>query len=105
MTLIKSWAWTVPCLLIACMACSPSSEVGNYKIALVPSRTGQHGIFVMNSDTTGGKLLTPDPTAQVRVSSWSPDGKIIAYFADRREDSLILNKYRIPLHSLLYLVN
>ena len=72
---------------------------------MVPSRSGQHGIFVMNSDTTGGKLLTPDPSAQLRASSWSPDGKKIAFFAQRREDSDILSKYRTPLHYPLYVMD
>ncbi len=105
MTLIKSWAWIVPCLLVACIACSPSSEVGDYKIALVPARSGQHGIFVMNSDTTGGKLLTPDTSAQLRVSSWSPDAKKIAFFAARPNDSDILAKFRTPFHYPLYLMD
>ena len=67
-------------LLMASMACSTASrKTGDYKIALTPARRGQHGIFVMNSDTTGGKLLTPDPGAQLRGASWSPDGKKIAF--------------------------
>lgn len=95
-----------PCLLIAWMACSsPPRKIGDYKIALVPARSGQHGIFVMNSDTTGGKLLTPEVSAQIRTSSWSPDGKRIAFFAAPPEDLAILTKYRIPFHYLLYEMN
>jgi TolB protein len=56
----------------------------------------------MKADTTGGKLLTADATAQLRVSSWSPDGKKIAFFSARSEDSEILKKYNIPLHLPLY---
>jgi TolB protein len=72
---------------------------------LVPARAGQHGIFVINSDTTGGKLLTSDATVQLRASSWSPDGKKIAFFAIRREDSGMLEKFRIPLHLPLYVMD
>jgi Tol biopolymer transport system component len=68
----------------------------------VPSRIGQQGIFVMNSDTTGGKLLTPDASAELRATSWSPDGEKIAFFASRRQDSEILSKYRMPFHHVLY---
>lgn len=59
----------------------------------------------MNSDTTGGKLLTPEATAQLRVSSWSPDGNTIAFLAYRFEDTSLREKYHIPLHSFLYSIN
>ncbi len=59
----------------------------------------------MNSDTTGGKLLTPDTSAQLRASSWSPDGKKIAFFAARPSDSGILAKFRTPFHYPLYLMD
>jgi Tol biopolymer transport system component len=95
-----------PCIALAValtfLSCSTASKSGNYKIALVPARTGQHGIFVINSDATGGKLLTSDTTAQLRASSWSPNGKKIAFFSIRRNDSDILEKYKIPLHLPLY---
>lgn len=96
----------LPCLAVFLIACSPASrKAGEYKIALVPSRAGQHGIFIMNSDTTGGKLLNPDATAQLRTSSWSPDGERIAFFADLPEDSGMLQKYRMPNHFPLHLMN
>jgi TolB protein len=102
----KLYLRIAPCLMIAWAACSPpSGRMGNYRIALVPARSGQHGIFVMNSDTTGGKLLTPDPSAQLRASSWSPDGKRIAFFCARRADSDILTKYRTPFHYPLYVMD
>src|SRR5512141_2154103 len=91
------------CLAIFLAACSPAArESGGYKIALVPDLAGQHGIFAINADQTGGRLLTPDPTAQLRPTSWSPDGKMIAFFASRDEDSPMRLKYRIPLHFPLY---
>jgi Tol biopolymer transport system component len=104
--MVKTFACGTLSLLMLLAACFPASHKSReYKIALVPSRAGQHGIFVMNSDTTGGKLLTPDPAAQVRASSWSPDRKTIAFFGARREDSDILNKYRMPQHFLIYLMD
>ncbi|MBN1566455.1 MAG: PD40 domain-containing protein [Acidobacteria bacterium] len=94
---------SIPILLIAVTACSTGSQsTGDFKIALTPARQGQNGIFLMNSDTTGGKLLTPDPGAQLRLTSWSPDGKSIAFFTTRSKDSAILNAYRMPFHFLLY---
>jgi Tol biopolymer transport system component len=98
--------YVVSCLAIIIAACSPASRKSDqYRIAFVPEATGQHGIFVVNSDRTGGKLLTPDETAQLRFASWSPDGKKIAFFASRNEDAPIRLKYRLPLHYPLYLMN
>jgi Tol biopolymer transport system component len=92
-------------LLVAQFSCSPGAQrSGNFRIAIVPSRSGQHGIFVMNSDSSGGKLLTPDSNAQLRPSSWSPDGKKIVFFSYRREDAEIMNKFRIPSHFPIYIM-
>jgi len=93
-------------LAIALAACSPGArQSGEYKIALVADTSGQHGIFVINSDKTGGKLLLPDDTAQLRPTSWSPDGKRIAFFAARPEDMTIRRKYRMPFHFPLYVMD
>jgi Tol biopolymer transport system component len=94
------------CLFVATIACSTATQnAGDYKIALTPARRGQNGIFVMNADTTGGRLLTPDPGAQLRLPSWSPDGKKIAFFTTRSKDAEILAAYRMPFHYLLYVMN
>lgn len=101
--LIRLCTSIAPIFLVFWTSCSsPSDSIGNYKIALVPSRSGQQGIFVMNSDTTGGKLLTPDASAQLLISSWSPDGGRIAFFTSRPEDSDIMSAYRMPRHYPLY---
>jgi Tol biopolymer transport system component len=97
------------CLAIAAIvlvhsACSTSSTPAGYRIAVVPSRTGQHGIFVMNSDTTGGKLLTADAMAQLRPNSWCPDGSRIAFFSTRKEDSGMMQRYPLPQHFPLYVM-
>ena len=95
--------YIAPALLVFWIACSThTSDRGDYKIALVPSRSGQQGIFVMNSDTTGGKLLTTDANAQLLPSSWSPDGGKIAFFAVRSEDADMISAYRMPQHFPLY---
>ncbi len=99
-----AWSRILPCLLLAAVACSPSVRQARFKIALVPARAGQHGIFVMNSDGTGGKLLVSDEAAQLRPTSWSPDGKRIAFFTYRAGDAGILSKYRIPSHFPLYII-
>jgi Tol biopolymer transport system component len=98
--------WIAACLLILMTACSSAQRItGNYKIALVPSREGQNGIFVMNSDLTGGKLLTSEPTAQLTPYSWSPNGKSFAFFATRRDDARLIKQYSIPYHYPLYLID
>jgi Tol biopolymer transport system component len=104
--MIKIHSCIVICLALFLIACSPAGrKTGAYKIALVPSRTGQNGIFIMNSDSTGGKLLTSDATAQIRPSSWCPDEKKIAFFTNRREEMKMMDKYRMPLHFPLYSMN
>lgn len=87
--------------VMAAVSVSCQSSAG-YKIALVPELSGQHGIFTINSDQTGGRLLIPEATAQLRPTSWSPDGKKIAFFATRDEDAPMLQKYKMPFHFPLY---
>ena len=104
--MIRLHPYALACLAVVLAACSPAArKTGEYKIALVPDIVGQHGIFTINSDRTGGRLLTPDATAQLRPSSWSPDGKKIAFFATREEDSQILQKYPVPMHYPLYVMD
>ncbi len=91
--------------LLGSLACSTSQESSTYKIAFVPSRSGQHGIFVMRSDGTGGKLLTDDPNARLRPESWSPDGKRIAFLTFRSADSDLLTKPRVPTEYPLYVMD
>ena len=106
MTLHRVFRQVAPLPLILWVACSASQRgPGDYRIALVPSRSGQHGIFVMNSDTTGGKLLTSDVSAQLRPNSWSPDGKTIAFLTVRRQEFDLMTQYAIPNHSILYTMN
>lgn len=95
-----------PWILILFMACSPpQGGSGGFKIAYTPSRSGQFGIFSMNSDTSEPRLLAPDQMAQLRFSSWSRDGKKIAFFSARAKDAEILMKYRMPYQYLLYVMD
>jgi len=99
-------SWIVPWLFLLCTACSATpGGLGGYKIAFVPSISGQHGIFVMNSDTSNWKILIPDANAQLRFASWSPDGKKIVFFTVRAQDADILKKYRMPYEYLLYVMD
>ena len=99
----KSFPWVLLSLLMTAISCSSGNQ--DYKIALVPSGSGQHGIFVMNADTTGGKLLTPDANAQLRATSWAPDRRKILFLSFRSTDSEIMSKYRIPSHFPLYIMD
>jgi Tol biopolymer transport system component len=92
-------------LVMALSGCSSGKKEPSYKIALVPARSGQHGIFVMNSNGAGGKLLSSDLSAQLRPTSWSPDGNRIAYFSFQSGDAELSKKYRIPSHYPLYVMN
>lgn len=98
--------WNLFWLLAFCAACSqaPGGSEG-FKIAYVPSTPGQHGIFSMNSDTTGSKILVADRMAQVRFASWSPDGKRIAFYTLRDQDADILKRYRMTNEYLLYVMD
>ncbi len=98
----KISAFIFLCIAFIASTCASGVRTPKYKIALVADMRGQHGVFVISSDQTGGRLLTPDETAQLRASSWSPDGKKIAFFALRNEDLPMRQKYRIPLHYPLY---
>ena len=87
-------------IFAACSSQEPGPE--KFKIALTPDLKGQSGIFVLNPDRTGGRRITAEATAQLRPTSWSPDGRKIAFFAARSEDTPIRTKYRSPLHFRLY---
>lgn len=76
-----------------------------FKVAFVPTAPGQHGIVSINSDTTGLRTLVKDESAQVRFASWSPDGKKIAFYTQRAQDSDILKKYRMYNEYLLYIMD
>jgi Tol biopolymer transport system component len=97
---------TVPWMFLLCVACGqPPGGSGGFRIAYVPSISGQSGIYAMNSDTTGSRRLIGDKNAQLRFTSWSPDGKRIAFFTVRAQDADILSKYLMPYKYLLYVMD
>jgi Tol biopolymer transport system component len=100
MNLTRPYLRLLACLLVLGSSCSIPS--GEYKIALVPARGGQRGLYLVNSDSTGAKFLPTQGTVQLRPNSWSPDGRMIAYFSFGPGDVEIMNNYRIPSHFLLY---
>ncbi len=103
MALIRNCLRLIACIPVLWSACStPPHE---YTIALVPARGGQRGLYQVNSDSTGAKLISTQGTVQLREGSWSPDGKKIAYFSVGPGDVIIMNSYRIPLHFLLYVMD
>jgi len=102
----KARLWIALLSLLLCAACSqPPGGADGYKIAYVSSTPGQHGIFSMNSDTTGARILIPDRMAQVRFASWSPDGQRFAFYNLRSQDADIVNKYRMVNEYLLYVAD
>ncbi len=100
MLLMRLYIRLAPCLLVLLSACS--GPTGEYKVALVPARGGQRGFYMVNSDSTGARLISTPGSVQLRLNSWSPDGRKIAYFSVGPGDALIMNNYRIPSHFLLY---
>ncbi len=101
----RARTWIAFFSLLLCAGCSqhPGGSDG-FKIAFVPNASGQFGIFSMNSDTTGLKILVADKMAQVRFASWSPDGKRLAFYTIRGQDEDILKKYRMINEYLLYVM-
>jgi Tol biopolymer transport system component len=92
-------------LLLGAACSQPPGGADGYKVAFVPSSPGQFGILSVNSDTTGATTLVEDKMAQVRFSSWSPDGKRLAFYNLRGQDQEILNKYRMINEYLLYVMD
>jgi Tol biopolymer transport system component len=92
-------------LLLFAGCSQPPGGADGFKLAFIPSMPGQYGVFSMNSDTTGSKMLIPDKRAQVRFASWSPDGKRIAFYSLRGQDEDILKKYRMVNEYLLYVMD
>jgi len=102
----RTGLWIALCSLLLCAGCSqPPGGSDGYKIAFVPSMPGQYGIFSMNADTTGSKILIADRLAQVRFASWSPDGKRIAFYTIRGQDEDIFKKYHMTNEYLLYVMD
>ncbi|HVT17143.1 MAG TPA: hypothetical protein VHQ90_13310 [Thermoanaerobaculia bacterium] len=80
---------------------SSVAGTGEYRIAFVVSQ----GIYVMNNRGSDIKRLTGDKMAVLVDGAWSPDGQRIMFFALRKEDANLGQKYNIPFHFPMYVMN
>ena len=87
------------------LASPPQADQTSYDIALVSERDDQRGIYVMRGDGSQGTLLLAERNVILLSSSWSPDGKKIAYFRFHAEDEELYKRYDLPFHFALYVMN
>lgn len=67
------------------MSYFPTLSPDGRKIAFTSDRDGNLEIYVMNSDGSGLRRLTDDPSND-EYPTWSPDGQWIAFHSDRDGD-------------------
>jgi len=94
--------------MAAATTVSLSGRVTNqtrYDIAFVSVRDGQPGIYLMREDGSHPTLLLAEDNALLFASSWSPNGKKIAFFAYGPDDEELLKKYQLAFHFPLYVMN
>ena len=73
----------------------------DYKIAFAT----RDGIYVMNQSGSDVKRLTNDTMALLSEHAWSPDGRRILFFTFRGQDVALGEKYDIPFHFAMYVMN
>lgn len=61
---------------------TPAVSPDGKQIAFMSRRDGNWNIYIMNSDGTGLRQLTDDPSED-GLPTWSPDGKVIAFVSNR----------------------
>ena len=61
---------------------APAVSPDGKQIAFMSRRDGNWNIYIMNSDGTGLKQLTDDPSED-GLPTWAPDGKVIAFVSNR----------------------
>jgi len=98
----------LPRLMPVLLLTLPSLSVAqDYKVAFSDQRKGDSysWYYVTNGDGSGARHLTD--IGITSIGSWSPDGQRIAYFAqaNRGTDPELMTKYKLPLHSPLYVMN
>src|ERR1700680_2281061 len=84
------------------VALSSVAAAKDYQIAFVVS---DKGLYVMNHRGSDRRRLSDDTTAVLGDGAWSPDGQRIVFFSLRREDAALLQKYDLPFHLPMYVVN
>ncbi|HVT57605.1 MAG TPA: DPP IV N-terminal domain-containing protein [Thermoanaerobaculia bacterium] len=93
----RVWALTAGLSLML----SSIAGANEYKIAFVLS----DGIYVMNHRGSDVRRLTDDKMAVLADSAWSPNGQRIMFFAFRKDDADLGQKYDLPFHFPMYAMN
>lgn len=75
------------------------------QIAFVGERNGVNGVYLVNLDGTGERLVARETLAVMPASAWSPDGRSLAYLAARPEDEPVFAQQSRPFHFPLYLAD
>ena len=94
------------CFFIAALSATTASSQPNssaYDIAFT-SPENKGGIYVMRGDGSNVRLLKQENLAALSQTSWSPNGKQLAYFAVSDDDLDIVKNYDLPFHFPLYLI-
>jgi Tol biopolymer transport system component len=81
-----------------------TGAAADYKIAFLATNN-EPGIYVMNSNGRGVKRLTGDKLTVLTSDAWSPDGERIMFFAFRKGDEDLGERYNLPFHFPLYVMN
>ena len=81
----------------------PASSPDGTRIAVIAWRDGKGGLYLMNEDGTGSRLLTDDRVQSRRVS-WSPDGTKVG-FTSERDGNTELYAYDVDDGTLTRLTN
>jgi Tol biopolymer transport system component len=89
------------------MHAAQQADAPAYDIAFTASRDGRTDIYRMRGDGAQSRLVVPDAGRMTILvpGSWSPDGARIAHFASGADDGELLEKYPVPVHAPLYVVN
>lgn len=104
--------WLLLIVLIACsrtLAMSQPREADRIErnpqsdMVFSKGNVGDRGIRVIKPDMTDVKQLTREK--RDHYPRWSPDGDSIAFLATREADYEVLAKYRLSMHSALYIMD
>ena len=76
-----------------------------YDIAFVPAKGEPPGIYVLRRNAATPTLLVAEANALLTPSSWSQDGRRLVYSAFGPDGQEVRQKYDLPFHFPLYVVN
>src|SRR5688572_29371010 len=77
----------------------------SYDLAFVAAADRPGGIYVWRRGAAEPTRITEDATALLFPGAWSPDGRRLAYAGLDLNDRALLEKYPLPFHFPLYVVN